>query len=80
MDSDLDFSVDVTVPGLSPLYPDVACRPDLKICVMTTGESEVSYFEHFALTSHACLPKFVMRSMPLHPRPRFSSHLYLTSG
>lgn len=42
MDSDLDFSVDVTVPGLSPLYPDVACRPDLKICVMTTGESEIN--------------------------------------
>ncbi|KAL8277613.1 hypothetical protein RQP46_010045 [Phenoliferia psychrophenolica] len=38
----LDFTVNVTVPGLSPLFPIIACTGDEKICLMTTGEAEIN--------------------------------------
>ncbi|KAJ5657063.1 hypothetical protein N7507_009013 [Penicillium longicatenatum] len=32
----------VTVPGLSPIYPDVHCTEDFEICQLITGESEIN--------------------------------------
>ncbi|KAJ6144114.1 hypothetical protein N7470_008009 [Penicillium chermesinum] len=32
----------ITVPGLSPLYPDVHCTEDYEICQLITGESEIN--------------------------------------
>jgi purine nucleoside permease len=32
----------ITVPGLSPLYPQVGCNENYEICIYTTGESLVS--------------------------------------
>ena len=29
----------ITVPGLSPLYPDVHCTKDYQVCQVVTGES-----------------------------------------
>ncbi|KAJ5897199.1 hypothetical protein N7504_007487 [Penicillium tannophilum] len=32
----------ITVPGLSPIYPDVHCTEDFEICQLITGESEIN--------------------------------------
>ncbi|RMD39972.1 hypothetical protein DV735_g5152, partial [Chaetothyriales sp. CBS 134920] len=32
----------ITVPGLSPLYPDVHCRADYEVCLLTLGEGEIN--------------------------------------
>ncbi|CAI7650980.1 unnamed protein product [Penicillium bialowiezense] len=32
----------VTIPGLSPLFPDVHCTEDYEICQLITGESEIN--------------------------------------
>ncbi|KAJ5296185.1 hypothetical protein PENANT_c021G01146 [Penicillium antarcticum] len=32
----------ITLPGLSPLYPDVHCTEDYEICQLITGESEIN--------------------------------------
>ncbi|KAJ5156916.1 Purine nucleoside permease [Penicillium canariense] len=32
----------ITIPGLSPLYPDVHCTEDYEVCHMITGESEIN--------------------------------------
>lgn len=32
----------ITVPGLSPLFPDVHCTPDYNICQLVTGEGEIN--------------------------------------
>lgn len=32
----------ISLPGLSPLYPDVHCTEDFEICQVTTGESEIN--------------------------------------
>ncbi|MCJ1303533.1 hypothetical protein MMC08_006343 [Hypocenomyce scalaris] len=32
----------ITVPGLSPLYPDVHCTSDGEICQVVTGEAEIN--------------------------------------
>ncbi|KAJ5115515.1 hypothetical protein NUU61_001274 [Penicillium alfredii] len=40
-----DFNVrahNITVPGLSPIYPDVYCTEDYAICQLITGESEIN--------------------------------------
>jgi purine nucleoside permease len=34
----LKLTKNVTIPGLSPLYPAVHCNKDYSICQMTTGE------------------------------------------
>ena len=34
--------VNVTVPGFSPLFPDVLCSPNLQVCLLVTGEAEVN--------------------------------------
>ncbi|KAK4700826.1 hypothetical protein P7C70_g5417, partial [Phenoliferia sp. Uapishka_3] len=38
----LDFTKNVTVPGLSPLFPEIACLEDEYVCIMTTGEAEIN--------------------------------------
>lgn len=32
----------ITIPGLSPLFPDVHCLKDGSVCQLTTGESEIN--------------------------------------
>lgn len=32
----------ITVPGASPLFPDVHCTPDYEICQLVTGEGEIN--------------------------------------
>ncbi|KAL6308292.1 purine nucleoside permease [Sparassis latifolia] len=32
----------ISVPGLSPLYPDVHCTANAEVCQLTTGESEIN--------------------------------------
>ncbi|WWD21142.1 hypothetical protein CI109_105623 [Kwoniella shandongensis] len=38
----LNLSQNVTLPGLSPLFPNVGCNDDGSICHMVTGESEIN--------------------------------------
>ncbi|WVQ81216.1 hypothetical protein IAT38_003338 [Cryptococcus sp. DSM 104549] len=38
----LNLTQNVTLPGLSPLFPHVACNDDGSICQMTTGEAEIN--------------------------------------
>lgn len=39
---ELDFVHNITIPGLSPLYPMVHCTTNYSICQMTTGEGEIN--------------------------------------
>lgn len=39
---ELDFVHNITIPGLSPLYPVVHCTTNYSICQMTTGEGEIN--------------------------------------
>ncbi|CZT44415.1 related to purine nucleoside permease [Rhynchosporium secalis] len=36
------FAKNITIPGLSPLFPDVHCLKDGSVCQLTTGESEIN--------------------------------------
>jgi purine nucleoside permease len=36
------LSHNITIPGLSPLYPDVHCTKDFEVCQLITGESEIN--------------------------------------
>ncbi|RMZ87286.1 hypothetical protein DV736_g5481, partial [Chaetothyriales sp. CBS 134916] len=36
------YAHNITVPGISPLFPDVHCSVDYEVCQMTTGESEIN--------------------------------------
>ncbi|KAJ5855359.1 uncharacterized protein N7529_009303 [Penicillium soppii] len=36
------FAHNITIPGLSPLFPDVHCTEDYEICQLITGESEIN--------------------------------------
>ncbi|KAI9051851.1 hypothetical protein LZ554_004112 [Drepanopeziza brunnea f. sp. 'monogermtubi'] len=36
------LAINVTIPGLSPLFPDVHCLADGSVCQITTGESEIN--------------------------------------
>jgi hypothetical protein len=38
----LDLSQNISVPGLSPLFPHVACNDQGSICHFTTGEAEIN--------------------------------------
>lgn len=38
----LDFIHNITIPGLSPLYPTVHCTTNYSICQFTTGEGEIN--------------------------------------
>ncbi|KAI9283880.1 purine nucleoside permease [Umbelopsis sp. AD052] len=38
----LKLTKNITVPGLSPIYPQVHCTADYSICQMTTGEGEIN--------------------------------------
>lgn len=38
----LDFEHTITIPGLSPLYPEVSCVANYSVCQMTTGEGEIN--------------------------------------
>lgn len=42
LESDLDFVHNITIPGLSPLYPSVHCTTNYSVCQMTTGEGEIN--------------------------------------
>ncbi|KAJ7753318.1 purine nucleoside permease [Mycena maculata] len=36
------FEQNITVPGFSPLFPDVHCTGDGSVCLLTTGEAEIN--------------------------------------
>ncbi|CAH2350032.1 purine nucleoside permease [[Candida] railenensis] len=38
----LDFVHNITIPGLSPYYPDIHCTTNYSICQVTTGEGEIN--------------------------------------
>ncbi|KAG2733940.1 hypothetical protein G9P44_003465 [Scheffersomyces stipitis] len=38
----LDFIHNITIPGLSPLYPTIHCTTNYTICQVTTGEGEIN--------------------------------------
>ena len=38
----LDFKHNITLPGLSPIYPTVHCTTNYSICQVTTGEGEIN--------------------------------------
>lgn len=38
----MDFVHNITIPGLSPLYPTVHCTTNYTICQFTTGEGEIN--------------------------------------
>nr|XP_019048047.1 hypothetical protein I302_04669 [Kwoniella bestiolae CBS 10118]OCF26977.1 hypothetical protein I302_04669 [Kwoniella bestiolae CBS 10118] len=38
----LGLTNNITLPGLSPLFPSIGCNDDASICHMTTGESEIN--------------------------------------
>ncbi|WVQ75501.1 hypothetical protein IAR50_005126 [Cryptococcus sp. DSM 104548] len=38
----LNLTQNITLPGLSPLFPNVACNEAGEICQMTTGEAEIN--------------------------------------
>ncbi|OBA23903.1 purine nucleoside permease [Metschnikowia bicuspidata var. bicuspidata NRRL YB-4993] len=38
----LDFEHNITIPGLSPLYPSIYCTSNYSVCEMTTGEGEIN--------------------------------------
>ncbi|EER31234.1 hypothetical protein CTRG_04964 [Candida tropicalis MYA-3404] len=38
----LDFVHNITVPGLSPVYPTIHCTTNYTICQITTGEGEIN--------------------------------------
>lgn len=38
----LDFVHNITIPGLSPYYPDLHCTTNYSICQVTTGEGEIN--------------------------------------
>lgn len=40
--SELDFVHNITIPGLSPLYPTIHCTTNYSVCQMTTGEGEIN--------------------------------------
>ena len=39
---ELDFVHNITIPGLSPEYPDIHCTTNYLICQFTTGEGEIN--------------------------------------
>ncbi|OJJ42820.1 hypothetical protein ASPZODRAFT_124807 [Penicilliopsis zonata CBS 506.65] len=49
----------ISLPGLSPIYPDVHCTPDGDICQLTTGESEINAAS--SVTALALSPLFDLR-------------------
>lgn len=38
----IDFVHNITVPGLSPVYPTIHCTTNYTICQITTGEGEIN--------------------------------------
>jgi len=45
----------ITVPGLSPLFPDVHCLADGSVCQLTTGESEINAASTISALVHSPL-------------------------
>lgn len=39
---ELDFVHNITIPGLSPVYPDIHCTSNYTVCQLTTGEGEIN--------------------------------------
>lgn len=54
------FAKNVTVPGLSMLFPDVHCLADGSVCQLTTGESEIN--AAVTISSLVASPQFDLTS------------------
>lgn len=38
----MELEVDYPFMGASPLFPNVSCRRDRTVCIVTTGEAEIN--------------------------------------
>jgi purine nucleoside permease len=38
----LGLTENISIPGLSPLYPNIYCNPEGSICTYVTGEAEIN--------------------------------------
>lgn len=38
----IEFSNTISIPGLSPLYPDIGCNEDYSVCYTVAGENEIN--------------------------------------
>lgn len=54
--SAMNFTNNMTIPGLSPMYPDIFCNDDYSVCEMTTGEGEIN--ASGSVTALGLSPKF----------------------
>jgi len=54
------FAQNITVPGFSPLFPDVHCTQDGSICQLTTGQAEINAAS--TMSSLLNSPRFDLRS------------------
>lgn len=54
--SAMNFTNNMTIPGLSPMYPDIFCNEDYSVCEMTTGEGEIN--ASGSVTALGLSPKF----------------------
>lgn len=52
----MNFTNNMTIPGLSPMYPDIFCNDDYSVCEMTTGEGEIN--ASGSVTALGLSPKF----------------------
>ncbi|KGO76304.1 Purine nucleoside permease [Penicillium italicum] len=50
------FAHNITIPGLSPLFPEVYCTEDYDVCQLVTGEGEINAAA--TVTAVAFSPKF----------------------
>lgn len=51
-----NFTQNITIPGLLPLYPSVHCVNDFSVCQLTTGEGEINAAS--SITALGLLPSF----------------------
>lgn len=56
-----------TLPGLSPLYPEIACNTAREVCIVTTGEGEINAAS-------------TIMAMLLSPKFDFTSTYFLIAG
>ncbi|VEU19382.1 DEKNAAC100900 [Brettanomyces naardenensis] len=51
-----NFTHNITIPGLSPVYPEIHCTKDYSLCQVTTGEGEIN--AAVTITSLSTNPSF----------------------
>jgi purine nucleoside permease len=54
------LAVNISLPGLSMIYPDVHCTADYSVCQVTAGESEINAAS--SISAVALSPRFDLTS------------------